>query len=183
MDIFLAEVEKKAFRMARYAVKDSEEALDIVQEAMFMLVRKYAHKPKTEWRPLFFRILQNRIVDWHRRLGMRRRFFRESTSEGAPGAGARGPQDLHGLDAVDLATGPATSDPMVQANLDGAMDQMQQAIEALPVRQQQAFLLRTMEGMKVADTAAAMGCSEGSVKTHYSRAVRGLRNALKEHWE
>lgn len=166
---FLAEVENSAFHMARYAVRDTDEALDIVQDAMMTLARKYAARPAAEWRPLFFRILQNRIRDWHRRSSFRGRFFAEPV---------RGD-----VDRIEQASAPESANPMEQASLDGARDQLQIAVEALPARQQQAFLLRTIEGMNVEETAQAMRCSQGSVKTHYSRAVRALRAALKEHWQ
>ena len=165
---FLAEVEGTAFHLARYAVQDSEEALDLVQDAMFTLARKYAGKPAAEWRPLFFRILQNGIRDWHRRKSVSRRFFTESIQEG--------------MDRIETSAGRPEAGPMQQANTQDAMSNLQVAVERLPLRQQQAFLLRSVEGMNVAETAKAMDCSQGSVKTHYSRAVHSLRETLKEHW-
>ena len=120
-----------------------------------------------EWRPLFFRILQNRIRDWHRRSAVRRRLFSESVREG--------------VDRIEQATDGAGADPMRSAGADGAADEVQAAVADLPLRQQQAFLLRSIEGMSVAETAQAMGCSQGSVKTHYSRALGVLRERLKEH--
>ena len=163
---FLAEVETSAFHLARSAVRDTDEALDIVQDSMFTLARKYGRKTPAEWRPLFFRILQNRIRDWHRRNTVKSRVVSESVSGD--------------LDHIEAAIGGA--DPMQTARVDGATDRLQVAVEALPVRQQQAFLLRAIEGMDVRETARAMRCSQGSVKTHYSRAVRALRQALEDHW-
>ena len=168
LDRFLAEVEKTAFHLARYAVRDSEEALDIVQDVMFTLARKYARRPVAEWRPLFFRILQNRIRDWHRRSVTRRRWLGEAARDG--------------YDLEELATDGGSGDPQKLALLDGAAVELQAAVQALPLRQQQTFLLRAIEGMNVAETADAMKCSQGTVKTHYSRAVHALRAALKEHW-
>ena len=167
MNRFLAEVETSAFQLARYAVRDTDEALDLVQDAMFTLARKYSRKPVAEWRPLFFRILQNRIRDWHRRSTVRRRLFSESVRNGA--------------DQIELALDGAAADPMHSAGADGAADEVEAAVADLPLRQQQAFLLRCIEGMNVAETARAMGCSQGSVKTHYSRALGVLRERLKEH--
>ena len=167
MNRFLAEVEASAFQLARYAVRDTDEALDLVQEAMFTLAREYGRKPVSEWRPLFFRILQNRIRDWHRKNSVRRRLFSESVRAG--------------VDRIEQATDGAAADPMRSAGVDGAADELQMAVAELPLRQQQAFLLRSIEGMSVAETARAMGCSQGSVKTHYSRALAVLRERLKEH--
>ena len=167
MNRFLAEVEASAFQLARYAVRDTDEALDLVQDAMFTLARKYGRKPVIEWRPLFFRILQNRIRDWHRRSTVRRRLFAESVRDG--------------VDQIDQAVDGTAADPMRSVRADGAADEVQAAISNLPLRQQQAFLMRSIEGMSVAETARAMGCSQGSVKTHYSRALGVLRERLKEH--
>lgn len=165
---FLGEVEKTAFHLARYAVRDSEEALDIVQDVMFTLARKYGHRPVAEWRPLFFRILQNRIRDWHRRSIVRQRWLSEAT--------------LNGFELEELATDGGSGDPAKLAVLDGAAVELRVAVLALPLRQQQTFLLRAIEGMNVTETAHAMKCSQGTVKTHYSRAVHALRAALEEHW-
>ncbi len=166
---FLAGVEQSAFQLARYAVRDADEALDIVQEAMFTLARKYARKPPSEWRPLFFRILQNRIRDWHRRGVVRRRFFAEAFQDG--------------VDRIEQASDHGRENPEALAAGDGVHDAIQQAVMALPARQQQAFLLRAIEGMNVAETAEAMACSQGSVKTHYSRALGALRKTLGEDWQ
>jgi len=168
MNRFLVEVENRAFHMANYAVRDTEEALDIVQDAMFTLARKYSAKPETQWRALFHRILQNRIKDWHRRANVKRRLFISRT-------------DPRQEDPITHVPAAQSADPEYRSALDGATDHMQVAVAALPVRQQQAFLLRLLEGMSVAQTAQAMRCSQGSVKTHYSRAVHTLRDALKEH--
>lgn len=167
MNRFLAEVETSAFQLARYAVRDTDEALDLVQDAMFTLARKYGTKPAREWRPLFYRILQNRIRDWHRRASTRRRLFSEPLHDG--------------VDRIELAVDGAAADPMRTAGADGAADEVEAAVADLPLRQQQAFLLRSIEGLSVAETARAMGCSQGSVKTHYSRALGVLRERLKEH--
>jgi RNA polymerase sigma-70 factor (ECF subfamily) len=166
MNRFLADVEKRAFRMAQAAVRDLDDALDIVQDAMFTLVRKYSHKPADEWRPLFYRILQNRITDAHRRNVFKRRFFDE--------------QETH--DLIENAPDRATAAPDFRAQLDAATGELRTAVAELPRRQQQVFLLRAMEGLSVAETAHAMRCSEGSVKTHYSRALGKLRQKLEDHW-
>ena len=176
MNAFLAEVEKRAFNMARISVRDTEDALDIVQDAMLILVRKYAHKPSGEWRPLFFRILQNRIHDHHRRQTLSRRLFGWLAFGGLPGAAEDGAED-----PMSQVPDLSTPDPALLANQAGALRAVESAVAELPSRQQQAFLLRTLEGFSVADTAIAMGCSEGSVKTHYSRAVHTLRAQLQDY--
>lgn len=172
MNAFLGEVEKRAFNMARFAVRNTEDALDIVQDTMLTLVRRYADKPRDEWRPLFFRILHNRITDHHRRASMRRRLF---------GWMSRDPDDRAGDPVADFED-PGVADPASRLALDGTVAALDVAVAALPLRQQQAFLLRTVEGLSVADTAAAMRCSAGSVKTHLSRAHAALRAELEEHW-
>lgn len=173
MERFLAGIERRAFQAARLAVRDRDDALDIVQDSMLRLVRHYADAPEAEWPLLFSRILRNRILDHQRRGSVRRRvlaFF----------APAADPDDDY--DPVAAAPGPATDAPDRQVALGDAMGALERAVAALPARQREAFLLRTVDGMDVGQTAAVMGCSEGSVKTHYSRAVHSLRATLGEHW-
>jgi RNA polymerase sigma-70 factor (ECF subfamily) len=170
---FLASVQDRAFRIARYAVRDSNEALDIVQDTMLTLARKYGRKPESEWPPLFHRILQNRIRDWHRRSTVRGRvmsMFRVRTESGEE------------LDPVDLAVDGRAAEPDYANQMSAAAARLEQCVAALPERQRQAFLLRAWEGLDVAETAAAMRCSDGSVKTHYSRAVHRLREQLEDDW-
>ena len=156
--------------MAHLAVKDVDEAMDIVQDAMLTLVRKYADKSERDWPPLFHRILQNRITDWHRRRMVRSRIMMVLGRS----------DDANEVDPIQLvADGPA-ADPEYRVQLDAVSKQMAESVEALPHRQQQAFLLRAWEGLSVAETARAMRCSQGSVKTHYSRAIHRLRGELAE---
>ena len=171
---FLAEVEKRALRIAEIGVRDRDEALDLVQDAMIKLVRKYADRPSDEWTPLFYRILQNGIRDWHRRQAVRNRVM---VWFGRPAG-----QD-NDYDAIAAAPDPAGRTPDEQLQSSEAMQTLQVALGELPARQREVFVLRTFEGLDVAGTAAAMGCSEGSVKTHYSRAVHSLRETLGEHWQ
>nr|WP_309474821.1 RNA polymerase sigma factor [Dissulfurirhabdus thermomarina] len=175
LDRFLGEVQVRAFRMAHFATGDREEALDIVQDAMFALVRGYGGRPPAEWRPLFFRVLQNRIRDWHRRTAVRRRWRRWLHGPDREGEGAAAG------DPLQEVADPGGRDPSDAAADRAARDALERAIRELPLRQQQAFLLRAWEGLGVAETAAAMGCSEGSVKTHYSRAVHALRRRLEAY--
>ncbi len=173
LERFLGEVQKRAFRMAEIATGNREDALDIVQDAMCKLVQNYAVRDESEWGPLFQRILQSKIRDWYRRSKVRNRlrvwFGRKDEAEDE-------------ADAVGaLADSHAPSlEQKVQSGQ--AMACLEQALGELPLRQQQVCMLRIWEGMDVAQTAQAMGCSQGSVKTHYSRAVHKLRELLGEHW-
>jgi RNA polymerase sigma-70 factor (ECF subfamily) len=170
---FLAGVEKRAFRMARFSVRDTDEAMDIVQDSMLTLARRYADRPEAEWAPLFYRILNNRITDWHRRTQVKRRLF---------GFFARRPDDDDAADPLALvADGPGV-EPEHVTRVQAAAARLEAAVETLPERQRQALLLRVWEGLDVAETARAMGCSEGSVKTHLSRAVHRLREELEDDW-
>ncbi len=173
LDRFLSDVEQRAFRIARIAVRHDEDALDIVQDAMLQLARRYGERPSEEWRPLFYRILQNRIRDCQRR-----RLYRSRFAGWLPGAS---PDETEQRDPMGSAPdrGPT---PAERASMDEAMQALEKALADLPARQQQAFMLRNFEGLDVAQTASAMGCSEGSVKTHYSRAVHTLRAKLAEVW-
>jgi RNA polymerase sigma-70 factor (ECF subfamily) len=173
LEQFLAGVEKRAFQIARIAVRDADDALDIVQDAMLQLARRYADRSSEEWKPLFYRILQNRIRDCQRRRQVRNRVL-------AWWPGARSDDEQEEDPIVRIADGGAM--PLDQVKTGEAMQALEAALANLPARQQQAFLLRTLEGLDVAETATAMGCSEGSVKTHYSRAVHTLRARLGEVW-
>lgn len=168
---FLRSVEQRAYGIVRITVRDADDALDIVQEAMIRLVRRYATRPSEEWAPLFYRILQNRVRDWQRRKIVRDRvvsFFGGTAGEET--------------DPVVSAPAPPTEDPLTQLAGGAAMEALAAALRRLPARQREAFVLRNLEGLNVAQTARAMGCSDGSVKTHYSRAVSRLRDLLGEHW-
>ena len=168
---FLAEVERRALRIAEIAVRDRDEALDLVQDAMIKLARNYAQRPGNEWAPLFYRILQNGIRDWHRRQKVRNRvmvWFGRSDDD---------------YDVAANAPDPAGRSPDQELQTQQAMQRLESSVQELPGRQREAFMLRTFEGLDVAGTAAAMGCSAGSVKTHYSRAVHSLRDKLGDHWQ
>jgi RNA polymerase sigma-70 factor (ECF subfamily) len=167
---FLAGVERRAFAMARLATGQPDDALDLVQDAMLRLAERYADRPSEEWAPLFFRILNNRITDHHRRQAVRRRLF-----------GWFGPRDPEQEeDPLEQVPGPSAEAPDRRMELDGDMARLEEALQALPLRQRQTFLLRTWEGLDVAATARALSISEGSVKTHHFRAIRALREALEE---
>ncbi len=174
LDRFLAEIERRAFRMAQVALRDPDDALDVVQDAMLKLARNYGKKPSAEWRPLFYRILENGIRDLQRRRSVRKRFM---TWLPGPKEDPEG-EALDPLDSVSDAA-PAAPERMMQ---DQAMQKLEVSLRELPARQREAFMLRNFEGLDVAETASAMGCSQGSVKTHYSRAVHTLRERLGEVW-
>ena len=171
---FLADIERRAFRMAQVALRDPDDALDVVQDAMLKLARNYGAKPSAEWRPLFYRILENGIRDLQRRRTVRKKFM-----VWMPGA-KEDPED-EARDPIDNVAdrGPGAPELMMQAQ---AMEKLEVSLRELPGRQREAFLLRNLEGLDVTETAKAMGCSEGSVKTHYSRAVHSLRERLGEVW-
>jgi len=174
MDRFLAGIERRAYRMAQIAIGDADEALDIVQDAMLKLVERYSTRTEEEWTPLFYRILQSRILDWHRRTKVRNRL--RAWFGGGTGEGEDADDPLHNVPDVHAP------DPARQVLTKRAAQALDEALQELPLRQQQAFLLRAWEELDVAQTAHVMGCSEGSVKTHYSRAVHTLRRRLGEHW-
>ncbi len=174
MDQFLASIERRAFRMAEIGTGNREDALDLVQDAMIKLVNKYTHKPEAEWGPLFHRILQSCIRDWYRRNAVRNKvkgWLKFTTSE-----------DAEQHDPIQTAEDIQGKDPESSTLNDDAGAAINSALQQLPLRQQQAFLLRSWEGLSVIETAKAMSCSEGSVKTHYSRAVHRLRDMLEDHY-
>ncbi len=170
---FLAGIERRALRIAEIGVRDRDEALDLVQDAMIRLASRYAARSPEEWTPLFYRILQNGVRDWHRRQAVRNRVMvwlgRTKSAD-------------NDYDVVAAAPDPAGRTPDEHLQNQEAMQRLERAVYELPRRQREAFSLRTFEGLDVAGTATAMGCSEGSVKTHYSRAVHTLRDRLGEHW-
>jgi RNA polymerase sigma-70 factor (ECF subfamily) len=175
LETFLAGVERKAFRIAQIALRHEADALDTVQDAMLQLSLRYSSRPSEEWRPLFYRILENRIRDVQRRRNVRSRFMSLLPWRGSE-AGAEDDSPVDPIEqAVDNSPGP-----VAQLESEGALLAVEQALRKLPNRQRQAFLLRNFEGLDVAETAAAMKCSEGSVKTHYFRAVQALRAQLGE---
>jgi RNA polymerase sigma-70 factor (ECF subfamily) len=174
LEKFLAEIERRAFRMAQVALRDPDDAMDVVQDAMLKLARNYGSKPSEQWRPLFYRIMENGIRDLQRRRAVRKRFMTWLP-------GPKEDPDQEAQDPLENVAdgGPDAPEMLMQAE---AMQKLESSLRELPARQREAFMLRNFEGLDVAGTAAAMGCSEGSVKTHYSRAVHALRDQLGEVW-
>jgi len=173
---FLKSVEKRAFKRAVYAVRDEDAALDIVQDTMIRLAEKYFDRPASELPLLFQRILSNATMDWFRRQKVRNAVVK-NFSEFEP-AGGDGDFDI--LESLEVLGGSlaseSASDSVSRAQILLAVEE---EVAQLPARQREAFLLRYWEELDVAETAASMGCSEGSVKTHCSRAVHALAKALK----
>jgi RNA polymerase sigma-70 factor, ECF subfamily len=174
---FLSSVEQRAFKQAVYAVRDDDAALDIVQDAMIKLAEKYGDRPATELPLVFTRILQNRIHDWFRRQKVRNAWVTLFSSMGKKS------EENDDIDPLESLSAPEDS----EIHQDGAQkleqSQLLQALESeiakLPVRQREAFLMRYWDELSITETAKAMGCSEGSVKTHCSRATQTLAKALK----
>lgn len=172
LNAFLVGVERRAYRIAQMSVRNRDDALDIVQAAMMRLATGYARRPAAEWKPIFYRILYNGIRDCQRRRAVRARFFallpRSWSDDG----------DETEDPIARVADG--APEPATRAATDEAMARLESALGELPLRQRQAFTLRCLEGMDVAETAVAMSCSAGSVKTHYFRALETLRAQLGE---
>lgn len=173
---FLKSVEKRAYKRSVYHVRNEESALDIVQDSMMKLVEHYGHKPIEELPMLFQRILSNTTLDWFRRQKTRNALFSNL------GDFEAGPEDsgfdlLENLDSSDASTQVESAENTTQRAQ--ILREIELEIQELPARQREAFLMRYWEELDVAETAAAMGCSEGSVKTHCSRAVQALNKALR----
>ena len=171
LDEFLRSVEGRAFKIARMATGSHEEALDIVQDVMMAFVRRYRRKPSEQWRPLFFRALDNRVKDSFRRRKARFRWFgfQATASDSQP------------EDPVERLVDHSRPGPESAGHGGDVAEALEKALAKLPDRQRQAFLYRTWEGFSVAETARVMGCSEGSVKTHLSRAMQSLRQQLESY--
>lgn len=173
---FLKSVEKRAYKRSIYHVRNEESALDIVQDSMMKLVEHYGHKPVDELPMLFQRILSNTTLDWFRRQKTRNALF-SNLGDFEAGAEDSGFDLLENLDSSDASTQVESAENTTQRAQ--ILREIELEIQELPARQREAFLMRYWEELDVAETAAAMGCSEGSVKTHCSRAVQALNKALR----
>ena len=177
MSDFLASVERRAFKHALFAVRDEEAALDLVQDAMLRLAEKYADKPPGELPLLFQRILRNAVTDHFRRQKVRN-LWTTLLSSVFPDNDDGSERDP--LDSIEPELGSTAAESAAdEVERIQVMTAIETEIKRLPPRQREAFLMRYWEDMDVAETAAAMGCSEGSVKTHCSRATHTLALALK----
>ena len=166
LESFLADIGTRAFRFAEAGLRNRDDALDAVQDAMMKMLG-YRERPAAEWTPLFWSILRRKIVDVQRRGNFRLRWLSPASERS---------EDSQ-IDWADSAAGPSQSHDQREA-----YSKLTLALRTLPARQREAFTLRCLEGMDVAETAAAMGCSEGSVKTHYFRALGTLRAQLADVW-
>lgn len=173
---FLAQVERRAFKQAVFAVRNDDAALDIVQDAMMKLADKYCGRPAAELPLLFQRILQNAIRDYFRRQKVRN-LWTTPMSALTSGDDADDQDPLETLESAHSADHPES--PATQLERSQVLASIEKALQQLPARQREAFLLRYWEEMDVAETAAVMGCSEGSVKTHCSRATHTLAGMLE----
>ena len=174
---FLKSVERRAFKQAVYAVRNDEAALDIVQDAMIKLSESYGDRPAAELPPLFQRILQNTVNDHFRREKTRNTWVSLFSSFGPSGSEDENFDILESLAPESGAQcAESGADQLERAQV---LEMIENEIEKLPPRQREAFLMRYWHDMDVAETAEAMGCSEGSVKTHCSRATNTLAEALK----
>lgn len=174
---FFAEVERRAYKQALFAVRDDHIALDIVQDAMLKLTEKYAVRPPAELPLLFQRILQNTIRDYYRRQKVRALWTMPVSSL----FGAEAEADADPLETLEVEDDSKFSEPPAeQLERSQVLALIEKALGKLPARQREAFLLRYWEELDVAEAATIMGCSEGSVKTHCSRATRALALLLKK---
>ena len=174
MSAFLESVERRAYKQALFAVRDEEAALDVVQDSMLKLAEKYGDRPGEELPMLFQRILQNTIRDFFRRSKVRS-LWTTVLSALAPDS----EEDYDPLETLDVEdTSRFAVTPEERLHQAQTIAAIEDEIRKLPARQREAFLMRYWEDMDVAETAAAMGCSEGSVKTHCSRATHALAAAL-----
>ncbi len=175
---FLTQVERRAFKQTAYAVRDEHAALDIVQDAMMKLAEKYAMRPANEFPMLFQRILQNTMRDFWRRQKVRNIWTSLLSSFSLTGEDG---EDSDPLEVLTSANRDSRDEPEAQLEQRQTMALIEEALTKLPTRQREAFVMRYWEDMDVAETALAMGCSQGSVKTHCSRAVRALAITLEKH--
>jgi len=175
---FLTQVERRAFKQTAYAVRDEHAALDIVQDAMMKLAERYAMRPASEFPMLFQRILQNTMRDFWRRQKVRSVCTSLLSSFNLTGTDG---EDLDPFEVFNSAEHDPRYEPEAQLAQQQTMGLIEDALTKLPARQREAFVMRYWEDMDVAETALAMGCSQGSVKTHCSRAVRALAAILEKH--
>ena len=176
LEEFLKFIERRAFHMARISTNNVDDAHDIVQDTMYKLVEKYADKAPADWKPLFYTILRSKTTDYYRRNAIRDKVFpwRKPNSNES---------DDYLESLINLSTSAGTDDPDSMLVRSERLQQLTSAIKQLPLRQQQAFMFRAWEGLSTLQTATAMGCTEGSVKTHYSRAMKRLRALLGDYYE
>jgi RNA polymerase sigma-70 factor (ECF subfamily) len=158
---FFIEHEKKAYTLAFMSLKNQDDALDVLQDVMIKFVEKYKHKQYQVWAPLFYRMVQNRITDFHRKKTQKNKYFSFFSNEDE--------NHIENIADENLPTIISMIDSHMKIN------NLQNALETLSTRQLQAFMCRIWEGLSVSQTAQSMKCSQGSVKTHLFRAVKQLK--------
>lgn len=173
LDSFLAGAQARAVRVAEIATRSRDDALDIVQDAMMHLAQSYGRRPAVEWPPLFHRIVENKIRDFQRRQSVRNRVFFWRSKLSA---------DLDEPELESLTPDLSVPDAAERLMQQEAMVRLERAIADLPARQRQAFILRVWDGLSTEEAARVMACSDGSVKTHLSRALLALRTKLGAAW-
>lgn len=171
LSTFLEKNEKNAYRRALYSVQNEEAALDIVQDSMLKLIENYSNRNEQELLLLFQRIISNTIIDWFRKQKSQNNVIKYVNEFDVD------EEDQNNfMDSVDAVI---SSDlPFEMKNQKEVLGAIDDSMMALPLRQKEAFILRYVEDMSVSETAEIMGCSEGSVKTHCSRAVASLSDQL-----
>lgn len=170
-------MERRAYKQAVFAVRDADTAMDIVQDAMLRLSERYGDRPPEEFPMLFHRIVQNAIRDHFRRQKVRS-LWTTLLSSLSPGGAGEADQDP--LETLLVGTESNWAEtPGERLERSQVIEIIEQEIAKLPARQREAFIMRYWEELDVAETAKVMGCSEGSVKTHCSRAAHALAVALK----
>jgi RNA polymerase sigma-70 factor (ECF subfamily) len=172
LEEFLKHIERRAFHMARLSTRHLDDAHDIVQESMYKLIEKYAQKQPKDWRPLFFTILNSKITDYYRRNLIRDKIFLKIKP-------AIQDFDDYANWENNTAKAPSDYEPNSRLSRQQNINKLSFYIKQLPNRQKQAFMLRCWEGYSTQETASIMACSQGSVKTHYSRAIKKLRTLLE----
>lgn len=172
MEEFFRSIERQAFRIALFACNNREDALDLVQDSMCSFISKYSRKAESEWKPLFYKILQNKIRDLHRKRSVRS-YWQVWTG------GAFDDDDTDPLEKLEDKKG---LNPEQETQQMQAFEKLQVELKQLSLKQQQVFLLRAWEGLSIKETAVAMGCSEGAIKSHYSRATERLKKKLGKYW-
>jgi RNA polymerase sigma-70 factor (ECF subfamily) len=180
LDNFLASVERNAFYRAKLAVGNENDALDIVQNAMLKLVSTYHHKQASEWRLLFSKILESQILDWYRKQSVRNRWQLWLEHLDIKTNDDKRENDLN-INPIEQLADDSVLSEIDQIAISRSTQELTTALQSLPLRQQQAFLLRLWDNLSVKETAVVMKCSEGSVKTHLSRAVQRLKTSITEY--
>lgn len=174
LENFLISIERRAFRIAHLATHCEADALDIVQEAMFKLASKYANLSPEEWKPLFFKILENRIMDWHRKQVLKKKIFFWVSDKSSS-------DDEYSETLNNEIESTELANPENEMASEQLGKHLLSCIAQLPVQQQQCFILRSWEGFSINETANAMNINENSVKTHYARALKKLNENI--HFE